>query len=136
MGTIDEEDQTWRHHGACCDADPAIFYPTVNFGPKPSPEAIEALERAAAYCKVCDVYAPCHAWALAHETEGIWAATTPEQRRRLRKALGIKTQPILIDFTYLLNPPPSDDELPLPEPPDEDREATLDDIDYDEDLYP
>lgn len=60
--------------------------PAEVFFPVSQEEQFDALEVVRPTCLACPVYRECHAWALAAETEGIWAATTPRMRRRLRRA--------------------------------------------------
>ena len=73
----------WADHAACAGRDPDEFHPV-------GADAEQlALIRLRPLCHTCTVYRECHDWALHHETEGIWAATTPTQRRRLRRSLGI-----------------------------------------------
>lgn len=81
---IDRTDPAhWSDHGACRTADPAVFFPDLN-----EPYPVEVLDAARRYCDHCPVHAQCHEHAVEHETEGIWAATTPRQRRRIRIAFG------------------------------------------------
>jgi hypothetical protein len=50
------------------------------------PERGERPDEAQAVCAGCAEREPCLAWALAHDEQlGIWGATTPGQRRRLRQ---------------------------------------------------
>jgi WhiB family redox-sensing transcriptional regulator len=74
----------WTNRAACGDADPAIFFPDLT---EPYPR--DVLDAARDICSRCPVHAECHAHALDAETEGIWAGTTPRDRRRIRKSLGL-----------------------------------------------
>lgn len=130
---VDDEDRTWRHDGACTDLHPDIFYPDGLTKPKVSPGMRDAIDLARAICKTCPVFEACHRWALSHELEGIWAGTTPGERHRMRQALGITVQPILIDSVYDLTPPDDD---PPDDDEDDDRELDLSELEYDEDLQP
>ena len=38
----------------------------------------------------------CLEWGLAHESHGIWGGTSPRERMRLRKKLGIEVKQILV----------------------------------------
>jgi hypothetical protein len=75
----------WADRGACRGEDQDLFYPPV------PPEKITAAHVALArpICQACPVYTACHAHAVQRESDGIWAATSPKDRRRLRKAMGI-----------------------------------------------
>lgn len=136
MDGRDDADLTWRDHSACRGVDPDVFFPEISFTGKASDR--EFTDPAFWHCNQCppDVFIQCHTWALAHENEGIWAKTTPPQRRRLRKALGMTVQPIIIDLTWLLNPAPPTDDLDQPDDVYDEPELGLDELDYDEDLQP
>jgi len=41
-------------------------------------------------CNSCTSQQGCLMWALHHEREGYWAGTTPEDRHRLRRQMGIR----------------------------------------------
>lgn len=62
--------------GAVCQdlSDPEIF-----FSGKPHDTA-----SARQVCLRCPVIRACLSWALTHNEPGVWAATTPEDRTRLR----------------------------------------------------
>ncbi len=67
----------WRTAGACLDADPEAFFPTAAEDPSP----------AVAVCRTCPVQGACLAAALeTGECDGVWGATTPEERRIMRPA--------------------------------------------------
>lgn len=83
MTTSANHTMAWADLGACRGEDQDLFYPVNGAG-----FAVDAA-RVRPICQACPVFASCHAWAVEHETEGIWAATTPKDRRRLRKAMGI-----------------------------------------------
>lgn len=40
-------------------------------------------------CTGCPARSTCLEWALKHENEGIWAGTTPIQRKNMRREIGI-----------------------------------------------
>lgn len=40
-------------------------------------------------CLECPIYGPCLEWALHVREDGIWAGTTPTQRKRMRRERGI-----------------------------------------------
>jgi DNA-binding NarL/FixJ family response regulator len=85
MTTSANHPMAWADLGACRGEDQDLFYPPV------PPEKITAAHVALArpICQACPVYAACHAHAVQRESDGIWAATSPKDRRRLRKAMGI-----------------------------------------------
>ena len=49
----------------------------------------ETLEMAFRICAACPVADECLEHALKHEDDGVWAGTTPNQRRGIRRELGI-----------------------------------------------
>jgi hypothetical protein len=68
-------DPDWRARGACLQHDPETFFPNAAEDP------VDALE----ICARCTVVGPCLAAALdAGECDGVWGATTPEERRPMR----------------------------------------------------
>jgi len=71
----------WQLDAACRHIDPDAFF--TNRGEHPSPVALEA-------CAHCPVSDPCLDHALRHETHGLWAGTSERERRRMRRALGIR----------------------------------------------
>lgn len=67
----------WARHANCTDMDTDDFYPETGNVPT----------RAMKACAACVVRHQCLEHALDHgELYGVWGGTTPEQRRRLRKA--------------------------------------------------
>lgn len=81
-------------HGACRGEDPQLFYPPV------APHKISAahVDRVRPICRTCPVFNGCHAWAVANELDGIWAATSPTNRERLRRAMGIAAPSVVVDL--------------------------------------
>jgi len=77
----------------CRQVDPDIFYPVTFNGLAMSTKALLN-----SMCNDCHMREPCLSWAIGHEKEGYWAGTTPEDRMRLRKKLGVKLQSILPPF--------------------------------------
>ena len=66
----------WVQRGACVGApDPNLWYP----------ERGQSSEPAKRICARCPVREKCPAWALEHETFGVWGGLTPNERKRLRK---------------------------------------------------
>jgi len=65
---------------ACRGVDPDLFFPQT-------PEGVRvAKER----CAACSLIYECLAWGLHHEEYGIWGGTTGRDRKRMRRAAGIK----------------------------------------------
>jgi hypothetical protein len=66
--------------GNCVGIDTELFYPENN--------ELTADQRVLfkRMCGDCPVKAMCLEWALCHEREGIWAGTSPHDRRRIRHA--------------------------------------------------
>ncbi|WP_431897845.1 WhiB family transcriptional regulator [Nonomuraea sp. bgisy101] len=66
---------------ACRDVDPELFFPVSYDGPAGKRQ----LKQARNVCRPCPCYEACLAWALENAVDdGIWAGTTPAQRRALR----------------------------------------------------
>ena len=66
----------WRALGSCLDQDPETFFPGSH----------EPLDAALAVCSTCPVKGSCLAAALdAGDYDGVWGATTPEERRAMRQ---------------------------------------------------
>ena len=67
----------WRSRGECLRHDPELFFPNAAEDPA------DALK----VCGTCTVLGPCLAAALdSGECDGVWGATTPEERRAMRAA--------------------------------------------------
>lgn len=63
----------WRAQGRCLEVDPEVFFP------------LESPTEAVAICHSCSVRGACLAAALdAGEVDGVWGATTPDERRAMR----------------------------------------------------
>lgn len=72
----------WSARAACRDQDPDIFYP-VGHGDA----ALADLAAARQMCGACDVSRECLSLALTvADADGVWAGTTPDERRALRAA--------------------------------------------------
>jgi len=72
--------QDWRHHAACRDSDPELFFPTATTG-----EVYDAQVAAAkAVCGRCRVQAPCLTDALTRIPDGVAGGLSEEERRALR----------------------------------------------------
>lgn len=71
---------TWRTKAACLGRDPELFFPTAAEDPTPG----------LAVCAGCPVQGPCLATALdAGECDGVWGATTPDERRVMLRAWAV-----------------------------------------------
>ena len=92
--TTRERKPGWRREGLCYPPDDldgpdlaahvARWFPNSYEarGKRPLPE----VEAAKAICRACPVLSVCLDYALeSGEREGIWAATTPEERARMRR---------------------------------------------------
>lgn len=76
------DDANWRDDAACRNADPDLFFPTATTG-----DAIEDTEAALAMCRRCAVHDQCLEFAMVtNQRDGIWGATSEEDRRRMRGA--------------------------------------------------
>ncbi|MFI9721829.1 WhiB family transcriptional regulator [Streptomyces sp. NPDC052396] len=72
----------WRHHAACRDEDPDLFFPVGTCGP-----AVRQTEEAKSVCRGCPVRGQCLRWALDHGQEhGVWGGTSEKERRLLHRA--------------------------------------------------
>jgi WhiB family redox-sensing transcriptional regulator len=80
-----------------CGTRPELFFPDGKSGYQ---EDLARVQRAKAICQVCPIANACLKWALVNPgltTEGIWAATTPNERGRLRSKLIKRLGPALIN---------------------------------------
>ncbi|MFV2179521.1 WhiB family transcriptional regulator [Actinomadura sp. LOL_016] len=77
MSTPDWE---WAESASCRSLDPELFFPVG--GEAVYRTRIEAVREV---CAACPAERPCLEWALTSgEPHGIWAGTTPDERRRIR----------------------------------------------------
>ena len=68
----------WREAAACLGVVDVNFFPDK--------EDLGAIIRAKAICATCPVADECLSWAIeTNQSEGIWGAHTPKERRRLRR---------------------------------------------------
>jgi WhiB family redox-sensing transcriptional regulator len=71
----------WRHHAACRDEDPELFFPIGNSGP-----ALVQIEEAKLVCQRCPVLEPCLQWALeSGQDAGVWGGLSEDERRELKR---------------------------------------------------
>ena len=68
----------WTRDAACADVAVSAFYPEKQ-------DARAVIQAARAICATCPVAGPCLQWALDHDEAGVWAGTTEEQRRQMRR---------------------------------------------------
>jgi WhiB family redox-sensing transcriptional regulator len=71
----------WRHHAACRDVDPELFFPIGNTGP-----ALHQIDEAKQVCLHCPVQEPCLQWALeSGQDSGVWGGLSEDERRALKR---------------------------------------------------
>ena len=81
---IDTSALSWQSDAACVGSDPDSFFPDG----QPTRETLRI-------CNSCPAFAKCLAYALDHpELGGIWAATTREERHRMRQAHDLNTRQV------------------------------------------
>src|SRR5260370_33676344 len=74
----------WRHHAACRDVDPELFFPIGNTGP-----ALLQIEEAKHVCRRCPVTDSCLRWALeSGQDAGVWGGTREDERRARQPPTG------------------------------------------------
>ena len=78
VATLLEKLASWRPpwmSQAACRGSTANFFPGAG----------ESLDAAREVCSVCPVRAPCAAYALENDLQGVWAGTSQRERRRSRQ---------------------------------------------------
>jgi WhiB family transcriptional regulator, redox-sensing transcriptional regulator len=70
----------WMSRGACRGEDPGLFFPAGESGP-----SLRQIERARTICRRCPVLATCLRYAMDTGQQGIWGATTDDERRAIRQ---------------------------------------------------
>jgi WhiB family transcriptional regulator, redox-sensing transcriptional regulator len=70
----------WMARGACRGEDPGLFSPVSESGPSQ-----HQTERARAICRRCPVLTTCLRYAMDTGQQGIWGATTDDERRAMRQ---------------------------------------------------
>src|SRR4051812_6370525 len=79
----------WTARAKCLDENPDLFFPSGDGG-----RAQGQIERARLVCAGCPVRRECLDVALTTDAKhGIWAGTTPAERRRLRRRSGLASTP-------------------------------------------
>ncbi|GAA4807928.1 transcriptional regulator WhiB1 [Actinomycetospora chlora] len=77
----------WQARAACHDTDPELFFPATD--DDTSLTMARARIAIAPLCQGCPVATECLRWALdTGQDHGLWAATTPTDRRAIRRAMG------------------------------------------------
>lgn len=75
----------WQTHAACRDSDPELFFPATDDYTAPAVQ--EQIAAARRVCQSCPVTTECLRWALdSGQDHGLWAETTPAERRQIRRA--------------------------------------------------
>lgn len=72
----------WRNDAACKDQPIELFFPEEYDDPSAAYEL----------CRRCPVKTECFSHAIKHEVYGIWAETTPLDRKKMRKSMGIRVE--------------------------------------------
>ena len=81
-------DVQWRFEGSCAgDPDPDRWYSLAELNGQPGMDT--TIRELRGICAQCPVLEKCMAHALKFEGWGIWAGTTPRERRKLRREQGI-----------------------------------------------
>ena len=78
----------WESTPACAGTDTELWF---NEDDEPGYREKNLLQR---ICASCEVRNQCLEYSLKHSVMGYWAGTTPRERQRLRKQLGIVSEPI------------------------------------------
>lgn len=78
----------WESTPACAGTDTELWF---NEDDEPGYREKTLLQR---ICASCEVRNQCLEYSLKHSVMGYWAGTTPRERQRLRKQLGIVSEPI------------------------------------------
>jgi len=74
--------RTLWEKAACQDLDTELFFPDKEAFTEAEERVFQNM------CVECPVMMACLEWALAHEKWGIWAGTTPANRRFIRSKVG------------------------------------------------
>ena len=71
----------WRHHAACREVDPELFFPIGNTGP-----ALLQIDEAKQVCGRCSVQEPCLQWAVdSGQDAGVWGGLSEDERRAYKR---------------------------------------------------
>lgn len=72
----------------CAAEEPELFFPRT------SRDQYFSEPRAKAVCEHCPFFTPCLEWAVAHNTDGLWAGTSPAERAAIRARRGVTAIPL------------------------------------------
>ncbi|HTR71943.1 MAG TPA: WhiB family transcriptional regulator [Mycobacteriales bacterium] len=71
----------WRHHAACRDEDPELFFPIGTTGP-----AQRQVAEAKVVCRRCEAIDACLMWALDNDQDaGVWGGLDEDERRVVKR---------------------------------------------------
>jgi WhiB family transcriptional regulator, redox-sensing transcriptional regulator len=71
----------WRHHAACREVDPELFFPIGNTGP-----ALLQIDEAKQVCRHCSVQELCLQWAVeSGQDAGVWGGLSEDERRAYKR---------------------------------------------------
>ncbi len=72
----------WQSQAACLGMDPALWFPARG----------QRVDSIRAVCESCPVRQPCldYVMSLPVWTDGVWGATTAQERKRLRRRLRVR----------------------------------------------
>src|SRR5262249_61452743 len=74
----------WRHHAACREVDPELFFPIGNTGP-----ALLQIDEAKQVCRRCPVTESCLQWAVESGQDSVvWGGMSEDERRAYKRLLG------------------------------------------------
>lgn len=76
----------------CAQSDPELWFPT--------PEH-QTGRLAKSLCRTCPWLNECLAYALRHDVNGIWGATTERERYLMRREQNITAEPMTFDSLFL-----------------------------------
>lgn len=80
----------WEDSAECLRETPELFFPVS--------KAPHLAEPAKTICRRCPVLRDCLAFALTHDVEGVWGATTDLERSALRSRHGLVAEPITVQL--------------------------------------
>jgi len=73
----------WRHHAACREVDPELFFPIGNTGP-----ALLQIDEAKQVCRHCSVQELCLQWAVeSGQDAGVWGGLSEDERRAYKRRI-------------------------------------------------
>lgn len=79
-----------------CRANPEAMFPTSTHGQRALEDAAaKAVCRTGNNGKPCPVLDRCLRYSLRHDVDGIWAATTPDERQGIRERTGVVPIPVV-----------------------------------------